>query len=171
MAPNDSEQDLTARTRAGDSAAFAALVERHLGALHRLAAQLLPAAAVPQLLQDAVRSVHAGRRQLPASASLREELLVVTGQLALQRQPAATRGGRSAPPARSVAPRPQASVLAALPTEDRLAYLLVDVERLQDQAAARALAEPVAAVRRRAHVARLWLTMASLPAAGMPAHN
>jgi RNA polymerase sigma-70 factor, ECF subfamily len=54
MAPADDDRRLVARLRAGDEAAFAALVDRHHAALRRLAVMFVPSVAIAEeVVQDA----------------------------------------------------------------------------------------------------------------------
>lgn len=181
------DRALMARAAAGDRAAFAAVVERHRGAVFRLASVLTGnAAAAEDVFQETFLAALRGAAGYRGDAPVASWLFAIARHAAhrLARRadqvPAEPRtlealgaaAGWGQPDVEAIAAAAEqhaalVAALAALPLEEREVLALRDVEGLSGEDTARTLGISVAAMKSRLHRARLHLA-ATLRQGGHP---
>jgi RNA polymerase sigma-70 factor (ECF subfamily) len=175
------ETALVAQARAGSRSAFAALVERHQGRIYRLALRMSqnPSDA-EEITQETFLQAHRAIGAFQGTALFKTWLYRIAINQALMRQRSAQRRSTQslealtleAASARTVGDRAASAeellhekdltervraALAALDESHRAALVLRDLEGLSSEEAADILGTSAAAVRQRAHRARLRL--------------
>jgi RNA polymerase sigma-70 factor (ECF subfamily) len=167
--------EFVARLRAGDRAAFEALVVAHQHRVYGVALRMLGDATEAQdAAQDVFLRAHRALGAFRGEARLSTWLYAITARVCLSRlaggrRPRERRGDGELGQLPDGGPGPEQVLelgelaealhraIAELPAERRLVVLLRDVEGLPYEAIAEALALPVGTVRSRLHRARLDL--------------
>ena len=166
------ERDLARRATRGDEAAFAEIVRRHQGAVHRLCLRFVSAADAEDVAQEAFVKAFTHRAKLDPERPLLPWLLTVARNLAIDRvrrhqasptepsvEDADSHADTRAPSAERAAISAQRTArlrqgLAELPEGQREAVMLFHVEGLPYKDIATALEVPVGTVMTWLHRAR-----------------
>lgn len=171
------DDTILARSRAGDRAAFGAVIVQHQAAVFRVLRNLLPQGAdCEDLAQDVFLTAYARLASFdPSQASFRTWLLTIARNACLnalkKRRPLLTdfSGAETHPPARHPPTdeleqaetfRRLDAALAELPFEQRTAFVLSELEELSLEEVARIEAVPVGTVKSRLSRAREKLRVA-----------
>ncbi|MEZ5291583.1 MAG: RNA polymerase sigma factor [Vicinamibacterales bacterium] len=171
--PDRETADLVARARAGDAAAFGALVERHYRAVRRVAAAALPASPdCDDVVQEACVTAWQRLPDLADPEAFRPWLQRIVWRKALDRRRAATswlrrfsqEGPDDEAPARGLGPEAEAIAgeldaairlaVRSLPTRYRDPFLLAAAQEHRYDDIARLLQLPVGTVKWRVFEAR-----------------
>lgn len=179
--PDDlSDEALVAACAAGDRAALGVLFDRHGADVHRFLVRLrgIDDGVVDDLVQDVFLKAHEGAARFRSGAAVRTWLLGIAANVGKMHVRSEVRAGERgvAFHARTLAPAPRpdaeaerrellgrmATALASLPHDQRVAFLLCDVEETRGVDAAAALGVRRGTLYRRLHEARKALRAAVL---------
>ncbi len=185
--PEESDEALLRRAGKGDRAAFAALVDRHGGAMYRVAVRTCgPGKDTEDAVQDALLAAWRGAAGFRGESAARTWLLQIVVNACHRRhrrrsgEPARTEpvevaaaepDADSGPEARTQAREVGRAIdraLSGMTAEAREVLVLRDVEGLSGEETAAALGLPLAAMKSRLHRARLELKERVEAALGHP---
>jgi len=171
--PTLSDESLLLACASSDPAALAALYDRHASAVARFLSRLsyVDACQIEDLVHDAFLAVFRGASSYRRSASVRTWIFAIAANVARESSRAAKRRrslhasyGEGAPVGSASRPDVElahrqsltraAAVLAELPHETRVAFVMCDLEEVPGVEAARVLEIPVGTLYRRIHEAR-----------------